>query len=176
MYFNIYDFAITEYNLSGNELLIYCLLLSFQATKYKGYATISTICKRVNCSERTAHYAIKNLQEKGLLLKSGTEFRALKGVEVCKNCTPKTAKIAPNNNINKKINIKNKVKDFLSHGVTQSGFDCWISHNDYTLKDNIINCTCENNSTLKEAMRYEDIIKIVFSVDEVNFFLKSCIA
>ena len=139
-----------------------------------GFATINVICNRVNCSERTAHYVIKSLINKGLIEKKGVEFRVIKGESQIMH--PKTANNAPNKKMIRNKELYRIKERFISQGVTNSAFECWIAHNEYTIdiESNILNVGCITQNIIERLIdRYLDVLKNIFNVSDVNFFLKS---
>ena len=115
-YYQISGWMIIDYNLKGNELIIFAIIYGFSQdgeSCFKG--TTSYLCELGNMSKRTVQVTLKSLVEKGLLRKikkvinqvTFYDYQAIinDNVEVC---TPH-AESAPHNNKD------NNIKDNIPH-------------------------------------------------------------
>ena len=67
-YITIYDWMVTEYHLSGHELITYALIYSFSNSQKQYYqGTLDYICNRFNLDIRTAYRVINNLESKNMI-------------------------------------------------------------------------------------------------------------
>lgn len=67
-YITIYDWMVTEYHLSGHELITYALIYSFSNSQKQYYqGTLDYICNRFNLDIRTAYRVINNLEAKNMI-------------------------------------------------------------------------------------------------------------
>ena len=68
-YITIYDWMVTEYHLSGHELITYALIYSFSNSQKQYYqGTLDYICNRFNLDIRTAYRVINNLESKNMIM------------------------------------------------------------------------------------------------------------
>ena len=71
-YITIYDWMVTEYHLSGHELITYALIYSFSNSQKQYYqGTLDYICNRFNLDIRTAYRVINNLESKNMIMLYG---------------------------------------------------------------------------------------------------------
>lgn len=71
-YITIYDWMVTEYHLSGHELITYALIYSFSNSQKQYYqGTLDYICNRFNLDIRTAYRIINNLESKNMIMLYG---------------------------------------------------------------------------------------------------------
>lgn len=139
--------------LSGNELLVYALILGFsQSQQGCFYGSISYVCEVCGICRNTAFSALRSLQEKGFIIKEESIHNGVKfvrytackicigsakiGLGECKNWTGGSANSAPNNKIDNSINNKDKdkykgekfnfEKSLISLGVSEEVAAAWM--------------------------------------------------
>ena len=127
-FYKIHDFFITEYGLSGTELLVYSVIYSFCEKGKDGnfYGSRQYLAKRVNSCERNVQRALNNLCEKKLLTKTSQVGET--SIYTCdkmshplgQNVLPTCDKMSHNNKDNNKLDI---LKENIKENLTEDGLD-----------------------------------------------------
>lgn len=127
-FYKIHDFFVTEYGLSGTELLVYAVIYSFCEKSKDGnfHGSRQYLAKRVNSCERNVQRALNNLCEKKLLTKNSQvgetsiytcdKMSHQLGQNVLHTCD----KMSHNNKDNNKLDI---LKENIKENLTEDGLD-----------------------------------------------------
>lgn len=132
-YFTIHSFMVTDLKLSGNDLLVYALILNFtlKGSDSCFNGSLAYLQSALNISKNTAINVLKKLTSDGLILKKEVNKRGMilneytcakiepvQKLNQSKNCDEVyqnldlgVPKIAPNNNIDNNINNNKEIKD-----------------------------------------------------------------
>ena len=140
-YIHIQANMVIDLGLRGNELIVYALVHGYCKDgihEFRG--SINYICEWTNLSRNTVISILKQLVEKGLLIKRTFKKNnvslcayslggSAKTAPVVQKLDGGSAKIAPNNTINNTIEKKDKEESLSKKIETDVNFEqCWIAY------------------------------------------------